>query len=187
MKQYVGKDQRRIVRGQPIRISEDVLKRDLEELRTKHANHIIEVRTLDGRLVDLTTLEPGPSPVIPPRPNPRLDSLANDRNFPLPEGYKFVPPYMSDDSSMPQVVPEGGKPALLQEDQIQTTETAPTEEEKLAAGELPSETADAPTEAQGDDTELDAALAAAQTDAAPEGTEDVSSDESPKKGRRNRR
>jgi hypothetical protein len=194
MKQYVGDRVQRLVRGQPLVVSADMVRRNLQELREKNAKHILEVRTTDGRLVDLSTLEAAPPLAVEPKPHPRLDSLANDKNFPLPPGYKFIAPNTSDDSTMPQLVASGEKPALLQG--LEVPEPTPAAE----AGDIP-ETPEAAVVAQppqddpapvvvDNDSELEAALAQAQADAAdgPAATEGegVSSVES-KKGKRNRR
>lgn len=185
MKQYVGGDQRRLIRGQPILVTEEVLKKNLEELRAKQALHMLEVKTRDGRLVDLNTLEVGPAALGEVKAHPPLDSLANDRNFPQPEGYKFVAPRGGDDATMPQLVADGEKPALLK--QAELAEPLPGEEQ-VAAAPIAAEPA---TEVVSTDAELEAALAAAQTDAAddpaPPEVEDVSSGEAQKKGRRSRR
>jgi hypothetical protein len=189
MKQYVGHEQRRLIRGQPILVTEEVLKKNLGELRTKQANHMIEVRTRDGRLVDLETLAPGAAIALPPQARQPLDSLANDRNFKQPEGYKFVPPRGGDDATMPQLVADGEKPALLK--QAELAEPLPVEgAPAVAATEVVAAPEAAPVVAS-TDAELEAALAAAQSDAAddpaPPEVEDVSSGEAPKKGKRSRR
>jgi hypothetical protein len=191
MKQYVGADQRRLIRGQPILVTEEVLKQNLEELRMKQANHMLEVRTRDGRLVDLETLVPAPIMPAPPGAHPPLDSVANDRNFKQPEGYKFVPPRGGDDATMPQLVRDGDKPALLKEVELLDAATAPAETPIAAATEVVAAPEEPPAPA---DAELDAALEAAQAEATEESesaatpaAEDVSSEESPKRGRRSRR
>lgn len=193
MKQYVGTDQRRLIRGQPILVTEEVLQKNLEELRAKQANHMLEVRTRDGRLVDLETLTPAPAMALEPKPKPRLDSVANDRNFKQPEGYKFVAPRGGDDANMPQLVQDGDKPALLKEAELME----PTPGEDSAPVDAATEVVAAPEEHAPvtTDAELDAALEAAQAEATDEPetpaadteTEDVSSEEAPKRGRRSGR
>lgn len=186
MKQYVGSQQQRLVRGQPLIVSEEMVKKNLEEIRAKHAAHILELRTRDGRLVDLKTLEAAPAAPVEPKAHPLLDSLANDKNFKMPPGFKFVPPYVGDDSTMPALVGDGEKPALLQ----QSIEDAPAP--APAAEAPPAPIAEEPV-IVGTDAELEAKLAEAQAEAAeepeaatPEG-EGVSSGEAQKKGRRSRR
>jgi hypothetical protein len=185
MKQYVGHDQRRLIRGQPLLVTEVVVQKNLDELRAKQANHMLEVRTRDGRLVDLNTLTAAPSVPVEPKPHPLLDSVANDKNFKMPEGFKFVPPYTGDDSTMPAIVADGEKPALLQQS-VEEAPVAPSEEP------TPAPPAEEPA-VVGTDAELEAKLAEAQAEAAeepeaatPEG-EGVSSGEAQKKGRRSRR
>lgn len=52
--------------------------RDLEDLKKKAKMGVLEVRTSDGRLVDLSTMTAAPAPAVAPLPNPPLDSAAND-------------------------------------------------------------------------------------------------------------
>lgn len=85
-KQHVGSDQRRLLRNRPMLLSESDLTRDRNELLEQQRAGLLEVRTLDGRLVDLETLQIAPAlPAENPRPSPILDSLAND----IPAGIPF--------------------------------------------------------------------------------------------------
>jgi len=85
-KQHVGSEQRRLLRNRPMLITEEVLKRDRDELLEMQKTGILEVRTLDGRLLDLETLQIGPAaPAENPRSSPVLDSVAND----IPTGIPF--------------------------------------------------------------------------------------------------
>lgn len=192
MKQYVGAQQQRVVRGHPIIVSSEMVQKNLEELRAKHAAHIIELRTRDGRLVDLATLEAAPAGPIETKAHPRLDSVANDRNFPVPEGFKFVAARGSDDATMPQLVKDGEKPALLQQAEVVEPSHGEEGAPVVAAAESVAATEE-PAAVVTTDAELDAALEAAQAEAseepaaAPPAGEDVSSEETTKKGRRNRR
>lgn len=78
--QYIGKDQKRLIRSRPLVITEEMLMRDLQELKEKAKMGILEVKTGDGRVLDLETMQPtGPVAVSPPLPNPPLDSAANDK------------------------------------------------------------------------------------------------------------
>jgi hypothetical protein len=79
-KQYLGSEQLRSVRCRPLVVSAEWVEKNLEELKKKSAIGAIEVRTPDGRLVDLSTLEAAPAPAEVPQPNPPLDSAANDEN-----------------------------------------------------------------------------------------------------------
>jgi hypothetical protein len=193
MKQYVGHEQRRLIRGQPIMVTEEVIQRNLAELRAKQASHMLEVRTRDGRLVDLETMALAPEAPAELKPKPRLDSVANDRNFKQPEGYKFVPPRGGDDATMPQLVKDGEKPALLK--QAELLEPTPGEDgaPAVAATTAVAAPEEPPAPVVTNDAELDAALEAAQAEATEEpeppagNPEDVSSEEAPKRGRRSRR
>ncbi|MHB8815795.1 MAG: hypothetical protein ACYDAE_21390, partial [Steroidobacteraceae bacterium] len=141
-------------------------------LRQKCADHVLEVRTPDGRVVDLTTMEPGTAAPKVPLPNKLLDSVARDK----PTG-QYIPPYVGDDTSMPQVLPPGQKPALLDERAYDAGHAAAAE--AAASAEPPPP------------VEIDAAVDAAQADAAadaetsaPAAPEAVSSGKGSKKSRR---
>ncbi len=95
-RQYLGENQIRVVRGRPRVVTEDFVKKYLSQLMAKQEAHEIEVRTPDGRKVDLLTLTPEPVPAVTPLPHPPLDSVANDKRFPTPVGYKYIPPYVND-------------------------------------------------------------------------------------------
>lgn len=103
LQQRVGADQARLVRGRPLIITEDKLLRDLEELKRKQKQGILEIRTADGRRFDLESLQPVPMAAPTPLPNPPLDSAANDvpAGQPMPtfEGGKPL-------QSLPEVQPE---------------------------------------------------------------------------------
>lgn len=170
-KHYVGDTQMRLVPERRMLISEPVLLRNLVSIRQQAANHILEVRTLDGRLVDLSTLQPGPAAPIPPLPHPKLDSVADDK-----QTGQYIPPYVGDDHAMPPVLKPGEKPALLRD----------AEQEIALDAESVIDT----------DDELAAAVAAAQQEASSEAAEppaplpkeEVSSEPAPdRRGRRNRR
>lgn len=91
-KQYLfqGTDSatRRLVRSRPIDISSADLEKNLEELRTKWRAGIIEVRTMDGRTLNLDDFSVGPERLAAPLPHPPLDSVNND----TPTGYS-IPHY----------------------------------------------------------------------------------------------
>jgi hypothetical protein len=178
-KHYLGTEQVRLMPGRPLIITEDMLRRNLEDFRSKAALHILEVRMMDGRVVDLATLEPGPAAPTPLLPHPKLDSVADDKQV-----GQYIPPYVGDDTAMPQVMPPGQKPSLL-------TDAA----EQKAIDDTPDVPVP-PSQAVDTDAELEEALAAAQADgeeggevegSAPSAQEQVSSEGQPRKGRRNRR
>lgn len=77
--QRLGPSQARVRRGRPVILTEDAFLAQLDEIKQKVALGVIEVRSLDGRLVDLDTLEPAVPVVIPRRPEPVMDSAANDK------------------------------------------------------------------------------------------------------------
>ena len=167
-KQYVGDAQARLVPGERMLVDDVFVKRNLLELRQKHADRVLEVRTTDGRVVDLMTLEPGPAAPKVPLVNKRLDSVAHDK----PTG-QYIPPYVGDDSAMPQVLPPGQKPALL-------------DERVFDAGHAVAAVAAEPQPPVDVDAAVDAALASATDDggSAPAASEAVSSGKGSKKSRR---
>ena len=168
----------RLVPDRRLVITDKVLLKHLPELREKEAQHILEVRTVDGRLVDLATMEPGlPAPAVIP-PHPRLDSVAYD----TPTG-QYIPPYVGDDGAMPNVLPPGEKPQLLTQDERERVLDDAAAAEKLAAEAAATEaTTDAELEAA-----IEAAQAEASEEAAPSTQEEVSSERAaPAAGKRKR-
>jgi hypothetical protein len=137
MKQHVGATQMRVLPGRPVFISQEQFDECLSELRDKAAAHIFEVRTLDDRIVNLSTLEVAAPKVTPPLVNKPLDSVANDK----PAG-RLIPPQLGDDGALPQVLQPGMKPSLLQEEDPPPPDAPPV---------IPAP----------EDPELDAAIAAA--------------------------
>lgn len=83
-KQYLFSDpSKRILRNRPVRITAEDLVKNFDELQAKEACGILAVHTLDGRRLDLASLRDGIlslSAKVPSdtKPNPPLDSIAND-------------------------------------------------------------------------------------------------------------
>lgn len=77
-KQFILSGQHRLVNKRPVQITEKELLEHLSDLKEKVAHHMLEVRTLDGRLVDLATLQPAPAEVAPPLPSPLVDTVERD-------------------------------------------------------------------------------------------------------------
>lgn len=177
-KQYVGAEQLRLAHGRPLIITEEQLRKNLADFKTKQAAHILEVRTLDGRVVDLETLQPMTAAETAARTSPAfpLDSVNNDKNFP---GIPMQTQYVADDLTVPQVLKDGEKPALFDS----AKEAAEAAEEKSTTAPVQTTTTSADIDAA-----VDAAQAAAseeeQGEAAPAAKEEVSS---PKKGGSSRR
>ena len=79
-KQYLfGDPSRRLVRSRPLAITRDELVKHIEELRRRRREGLIEVKTPDGRFLDLETLNIGRAAPVPQQPHPPLDSVENDR------------------------------------------------------------------------------------------------------------
>lgn len=109
LKQHVGASQARLVRGRPLIISEEIFQRDLEDLRHKNAQGILEVRTMDGRLFDLSTLQAAVLVPQPPLPHPPLDSIANDLQVGIPMGTQ---PGGKGPNTLPEYTPEEDAPFI---------------------------------------------------------------------------
>lgn len=79
-KQYIG-GEHRLVRGRPLVLSEDQLMKHLPELVEKQRHGLIDVKTPEGRSVDLATGETVPGAVAPPPklPNRLPDSIQRDK------------------------------------------------------------------------------------------------------------
>lgn len=120
LKQYVG-GTHRVLRGRPVVLSEADVRKYMNELKQKTKWGVFEVRTRDGRVVDLDTLAPTKElPVSPPLPHRVPDSIAND----TPAGYAF-PKY------------PGGDPATaLEADKVPSLVTgAPKKEDEEEEGD----------------------------------------------------
>jgi hypothetical protein len=130
-KHHIGTDQLRVVAGRSVVVNEDFLMRNLADIKAKAAGHVLEVRTMDGRKVDLETLQEAPVPAVPPLPKTKLDSIEDDKNFKYPPGYKFIPPGGPSDQMVPQILQPGEKPALMrpEEPPVQPTPDTSTESE----------------------------------------------------------
>jgi len=141
LKQYVGQNQTRLVRSRPLTISEEELLRDLEELKKKSLMGILEVRTLDGRKMDLETLAPLPAAPSSPLPNPPLDSAAKDTpagqpmpNLPGGKPIQSLPEFTSEEETTEEE--SGGEepqiPAeFLSEEPVEEPPTKPVEVESV--------------------------------------------------------
>lgn len=146
MKQYVGDQQFRLVRNRPVIMSEEMVLANLEELKEKTAGHLIKVATLDGRDVDLSTMQAAPKPATEKKPEFPLDSMANDKPWGIP-----MEPFGGDldPNAMPHhVLPNGETPALLEEAeepvQEETPEIPPPPPPAPTQVEVPSPASDEP-------------------------------------------
>lgn len=145
-KQYVLPDQRRLVRGRPVIITEAELRENIDTLREQHAAHVLEVRTLDGRIVDLGSIRVmPPAPVENHTPNPRLDSVAYDRptGIPFP---RFAGDKVLNQDQVKQVV--SGMAGIDGELQVAMDGTVTVVPEGKAAVPPPVEEPEVPFEAE---------------------------------------
>ena len=126
-KQYVTGTQLRLIRGRPLLISAELVRANLPELQQKNKQGILELRTMDGRLVDLTTLEAPAFFGSPPLPNFPLDDANRDK----PAG-ENLPRFAGEN-----VLVNDQRPALLQEapedivDPLQASDSEESEEEVM--------------------------------------------------------
>ena len=89
MKQYVG--ELRVLRGRPLTVTGATLEKHLEELKAKSAQGLVEVQTMDGRLVNLSDMSASATPAQSPAPRPPLDSANNDKNQSVGENIPQFP------------------------------------------------------------------------------------------------
>jgi hypothetical protein len=78
LKQYLGGGKYRSIRGRPIVLTREQVMQHIEELVKKVDAGIFELRTQDGRIVDIRTGEAAPRGASAALPRPVLDSIAND-------------------------------------------------------------------------------------------------------------
>jgi hypothetical protein len=79
LKQYIGGGKYRSIRGRPIALTREQVMQHIEELVKKVDAGIFELRTQDGRIVDIRTGEAAPRGASAALPRPVLDSIANDQ------------------------------------------------------------------------------------------------------------
>jgi hypothetical protein len=78
-KQYVMNNSARLVRKRPLTITSRQLEKHLEEFQKKAAAGALEVRSIDGRVLDLSTMKlAAPAPAVV-QPHPRPDSVEHDK------------------------------------------------------------------------------------------------------------
>jgi hypothetical protein len=77
-------DDRRVVRGRPLVISEEDFIKNIDALKQSFEAGYLEVRTADGRLVDLNTGEVNAAAPVPPLPVFVPDSVKNDKPSGIP-------------------------------------------------------------------------------------------------------
>jgi hypothetical protein len=125
LKQFIGGGEHRIIRGSPLVISETTLMKHLVELRDKAEQGLLEVRTVDGRLVDLESFTAQPPLAPVPVPNRPLDSAARDKNQGVGE---FVPQFPGGVpiGAVPGGDAPGGIPGPMEQDQAPAPSAPPS-------------------------------------------------------------
>ena len=126
----------RIIRGRPLVIDENTLLKNLDSLKSSETAGYIEVRTPDGRRVDLETLEPAAPPPAVPLPIIVPDSMNND----VPTG-RPMPIYP--DGAVQSSKPTPQESPVAVEEIVEPTPVAPT------APEQPSESTDVEYQEEG--------------------------------------
>ena len=144
-KNFIGTDQLRLIHGKPVMITKEVLIRNFEEIKAKAAGQILEVRTMDGRVLDLNTMETPPLPATTPAPDFPLDSINRD----TPWGEKMAPHH--GDNLGADETQDTGLPELMAQAPREVSPDA------VDTGSLPPDSVDS-------DGELEAAMAAAADD-----------------------
>lgn len=108
-------------RSRPVKISEERLQQLLPQISQAVAHGRLEVRTGDGRLVDLSTFQAvGAAPAVPPQPNFLLDSAAFDK----PAGGE-VPAYYEGKGPMAEVTAPEILPSQDPEESVDTDPVDP--------------------------------------------------------------
>lgn len=124
-------------RARPARITEAVLKANLEEIKKAVRELRVEVVTPSGQLVDLDTFSVAPPVADKPLPNPPLDSAKNDKNANI--GYK-VPPNPTGtplDAEVPELLQRGS--LLVEEEELEVEPDPPTQQQLVpTSGEVTS-------------------------------------------------
>jgi hypothetical protein len=110
-------------RARPVPVTHAKVMQILDQLKAAEAEGRLELRTPDGRLVDLNTLAPAAPPVAPPAPNFLPDSAARDlpagQNMPLyQEGTGIMqeteaPALIETSTEDPEPSSTGKTPALI--------------------------------------------------------------------------
>jgi hypothetical protein len=107
-------------RARPVRVSEATLLKHLDEIKAKSALGLLEVRTSDGRMLDLNTLKVAGRATVPkPMPDFPADSVARDKPINV-----HVRPYAEGKAQLEEVeepvlmreqMPEGEEPSFVEE------------------------------------------------------------------------
>lgn len=94
-------DGQRVIRGRPLALSEPSFIKNIDALKLAVAAGYLEVRTADGRVINLDTGEPGAAAASPPLPITVLDSVKND-----PPSGAPMPIYPGGVVQLPTAAPE---------------------------------------------------------------------------------
>lgn len=139
LKQFIG-GQYRLIRNRPLVLPKSEVDKYLDEIKAKQSAGMVEVRTPDGRLVDLETFEVEPPLPVAPKPHPPQDSIENDDawgedNPSVPEGKPVAQAIRELDEKVPEETEEGVSYDELQEASEEMEEAAKVFEEEEAPDE----------------------------------------------------
>lgn len=104
----------RVLRARPRVVYRHQLEQHIEQYRALVANGSLEIRTMDGGLVDLTTFTATPTLPHQPPPKERIDTLANDTpiGIPMPQFVEGIPLELSDEAAQAALDDVPPAPAL---------------------------------------------------------------------------
>ncbi len=111
-KQFVGDV--RVTRNRSRPVKQSFIEKNLEQLKAMELAGTMEVRTLGGQLVDLSTMKSAAPPPPKPQPKPPADTVADDKNQGLP--HRVYPEGRGIDESVEspalatEGIPEGNDP-----------------------------------------------------------------------------
>lgn len=144
LKVYLFKEQFRLVRGRPVRVPEEKLMANIDEVRAKVREGLLRVTTCDLAPFDVDRLAPVPVPT-PAKPKFPLDSINRD----APSGLsitKFGDAPLPEKFEMPVELPEAAYEVSLEEPPQVAPPVAPPVEETaspLPALDSPAKSSDA--------------------------------------------
>jgi hypothetical protein len=98
LKQHIGAGEHRVLRGRPLILTGGQIEKHLKEIGEKARMGLIQVQTMDGRIIDPESLRvsspkytAGPPQASVPVPNRLLDSANRDKNTGIGENIPQMP------------------------------------------------------------------------------------------------
>lgn len=160
---------RRLIRGRPTIIGAEVLEKNIDLLRSLEKEQVLEVRTLDGRRVDLSTLTAAARMSSAPPPNFLPDSMARDEAW-----GERIPPQLGDAIDEDgNEIPMDHVPELVRRAEVEAAPEPASVEPPVPVMPQAQEPEQKEVSVSPEDAALEAALLAAQQ----EGDEEEDGDE----------